>query len=72
MIDGGATMIGDRAVDILAAKANGLRSVGVLWGHGGLAELRAADPDLLLESPAELPKLVATHGRTRPDAARGR
>ncbi|HKU87947.1 MAG TPA: HAD-IA family hydrolase [Casimicrobiaceae bacterium] len=56
-----ATMIGDRAVDIRAAKANGLRSVGVLWGHGGLAELRATDPDVLLESPAELPTLAATH-----------
>ena len=60
-IDGGATMIGDRAIDILAAKANGLRSVGVLWGHGGFAELRAAEPDVLLESPAELSRLVARH-----------
>ena len=63
VIDGDAMMIGDRAVDILAAKANGLRSVGVLWGHGGFAELREADPDLLLESPAELPGIVATLAR---------
>jgi phosphoglycolate phosphatase len=63
LIDRGATMIGDRAVDILAAKANGLRSVGVLWGHGGFAELRAADPDVLLESPADLPKIVSMRGR---------
>ena len=61
-IDGRATMIGDRAVDILAAKANGLRSVGVSWGHGGVAELRAAGPDVLLESPAELPGLATTPG----------
>jgi|KBSMisStandDraft_5_1062788.scaffolds.fasta_scaffold545736_2 phosphoglycolate phosphatase len=63
LIDRGATMIGDRAVDILAAKANGLRSVGVLWGHGGSAELRSADPDVLLESPADLPKIVSIRGR---------
>jgi phosphoglycolate phosphatase len=62
-IDRGATMIGDRAIDILAAKANGLRSVGVLWGHGGFAELRAADPDVLLESPADLPNVLAMRER---------
>ena len=62
VIDGSATMIGDRAIDILAAKANGLRSVGALWGHGGVAELRAAGPDVLLQSPAELSGLVATPG----------
>ena len=63
VIDGDATMVGDRAIDIVAAKANGLRSVGVLWGHGGFAELRDADPDVLLESPAELPTIVATLAR---------
>ena len=47
-------MIGDRAVDILAAKANDLKSVAVLWGHGSLAELRGASPDALLEFPHEL------------------
>ena len=61
VIEAGATMIGDRAIDVLAAKANGLRSAAVLWGHGGFAELRAADPDVLLESPADLPKIAATH-----------
>ena len=49
-----STMIGDRAVDIEAARANGLVAVGVLWGHGTKAELLAAGPDGLLESPAEL------------------
>jgi phosphoglycolate phosphatase len=54
LITKSAAMIGDRAVDILAAKENGLRSVGVLWGHGSLAELQGAAPDILLESPQEL------------------
>jgi phosphoglycolate phosphatase len=49
-----STMIGDRAVDIEAARANGLGAVGVLWGHGTKAELLAATPDGLLESPSEL------------------
>lgn len=54
LITQSAAMIGDRAVDILAAKANGLRSIGVLWGHGSLAELQGTSPDLLLECPQEL------------------
>jgi phosphoglycolate phosphatase len=53
-----STMIGDRAVDILAAKANDLNSVAVLWGHGSLAELRGASPDVLLEFPHELAGLA--------------
>jgi len=54
LIDKSSIMIGDRAVDIAAAKANGLRSAGVLWGHGSLEELRAASPDFLLASPHAL------------------
>lgn len=54
-----STMIGDRAADIEAARANGLRAVGVLWGHGAKAELVAAGPDVLIESPTELASLLA-------------
>ena len=53
-----STMIGDRAIDILAAKANGLCSIGVLWGHGSAAELRGVSPDALLEFPHELSRLA--------------
>jgi len=58
VIANSSTMIGDRAIDILAAKANELRSVAVLWGHGSLAELRAVSPDALLEFPHELSRLT--------------
>jgi phosphoglycolate phosphatase len=54
VVDPRSTMIGDRAVDILAAHANGLRSVAVLWGHGSRAELEAVHPSLLLQSPEQL------------------
>jgi phosphoglycolate phosphatase len=47
-------MIGDRAVDVMAAKANRLISVGVLWGHGSFEELQEAAPDFLLLSPRQL------------------
>lgn len=53
-IDRWALMIGDRSVDIASAKANGLRSVGVLWGFGDLAELQGAGADLILRDPSEL------------------
>lgn len=52
------TMVGDRYHDIHAAQANTLRSVGVLWGYGGKAELTEAGADLLASSPAEVVGLV--------------
>jgi len=48
-------MVGDRRHDAEAAHANGLRCVGVLWGIGDEAELRAAGADPILRSPAALP-----------------
>lgn len=47
-------MIGDREHDILAARANGTRSVGVSWGFGSVAELRAAGADVICDTAAEL------------------
>lgn len=55
-----ATMIGDRAIDVAAAKANGMGSIAVLWGHGSRAELQLARPDALVESPHELLDLCAS------------
>ena len=52
-------MIGDRAVDISAARANGLSSVGVLWGYGSERELTNAGADLLLAEPTQLSQLAA-------------
>ena len=57
-VPGGSTMIGDRAIDVLAGRDNGLRTVGVLWGHGSRAELHAAGADVLVDSPAELAHLA--------------
>ncbi|MBT3390283.1 MAG: HAD family hydrolase [Chloroflexi bacterium] len=53
-------MIGDTTVDILAAKAAGAQSVGVLCGFGEKDELLEAGADLILEQTAELVgKLIA-------------
>jgi phosphoglycolate phosphatase len=56
-LDHAAVMIGDREGDISSAKANGLRSVGVLWGFGSQAELRGAGADVILSSTNELGQL---------------
>ncbi len=51
-------MVGDRLHDIHAAQANRLRSIGVLWGYGGEAELRAAGAGRLAAHPSEVTGLV--------------
>jgi phosphoglycolate phosphatase len=48
------TMVGDRSHDIIGARANGLRAIGVLWGYGSREELEAAGADRLLVTPNEL------------------
>lgn len=53
-------MVGDRLHDIHAAAANGLRSIGVLWGYGGQAELQEAGSDMLAAAPAEIAGLLRT------------
>lgn len=49
-----SVMIGDRAADIIAARANDVRSIGVLWGYGSEAELTDAGADMLCRTPSEL------------------
>ena len=58
VVSSDSIMIGDRAVDITSARANGLRGVGVLYGHGSREELEEAAPIRLLTSPNELPSLI--------------
>jgi phosphoglycolate phosphatase len=53
-----APLVGDRSHDADAAAANGLRCVGVLWGIGDEAELRAAGADPIVAAPADLPKAL--------------
>ncbi len=51
---GASVMVGDRAADIMAAKANEVRSIGVLWGYGSEVELADSGADILCRTPAEL------------------
>jgi phosphoglycolate phosphatase len=50
-------VIGDRFYDVDAARACGLRAIGVTWGIGDRDELR--DADVIVERPAELLALLA-------------
>jgi phosphoglycolate phosphatase len=52
-----AVMVGDRTFDVVAAKAHGIPSIGVLWGLGTRDEL--ADADRLVTAPDELPDAAA-------------
>jgi phosphoglycolate phosphatase len=54
----GSTMVGDRAIDIVAGKTNALRAIGVLWGHGSESELADAGADRLLSDPIQLEVLA--------------
>lgn len=53
-----ALMIGDRMHDILGAKANGLRSMGVLYGYGSKEELCKAGADMIADSPQRIIELL--------------
>ena len=50
-------VVGDRFYDVDAARACGLRAIGVTWGIGDRHELR--DADVIVERPEELLALLA-------------
>jgi phosphoglycolate phosphatase len=52
-------MIGDRQHDAIGARRCGVRVIGVSYGYGGEAELRAHGVVAIADSPAAIPSLVA-------------
>ncbi len=58
------TMVGDRGVDMRAARHHGLRAVGALWGYGSREELDAAGAQALCESPSRLAGLLDSGSRS--------
>lgn len=53
-LDRSAVIIGDSAADVLAGKAAGISTIGVLWGSPDHSELLAAKPDILCTTVDEL------------------
>ncbi len=50
--------VGDSSVDIRTAKNGGLTGCGVLWGFRTCQELREEGADYIVQTPAELEKLI--------------
>jgi phosphoglycolate phosphatase len=57
--DRAGVMVGDRAVDVEAGRANGLVTVAVTWGIGEAAELDRAGPEVKVSDPAALGAWIA-------------
>jgi HAD superfamily hydrolase (TIGR01549 family) len=53
-----AILVGDGVMDVMAARAAGIRSVAVTTGPFPLARLLKAEPDYVLSSVNDLPSLV--------------
>lgn len=60
---GESVMIGDRGGDVAGARANGMRSIGVLWGYGITEEL--ANADRLVRTWRELVTVAEAMGPPR-------
>lgn len=53
-----AIMIGDREYDMIAARNNKIRGLGVLWGYGTLEELQHSGAHALARSPGDLVTII--------------
>ena len=51
-------MVGDRKLDVLGAKENGIDSIGVLWGYGDLLELEKVGPTYIAEKVLDLLEII--------------
>lgn len=47
-------MVGDAVSDIYAARAAGIKSIAVSWGHQSRGKLSQAGPDMIIDEPEDL------------------
>ena len=59
-------MVGDRAHDIVSAKAHGVFPIGVLWGYGSSDELIAAGATTLCAKPETLDNMLLSNSNLNP------
>ena len=57
-------MIGDSEIDMATGRLAGARTIGCAWGLRGVAELRAAGADFLIDHPREIPPIVDRESAT--------
>lgn len=55
---GNSVMVGDRKYDIIGAKNNSMKSVGVTYGYGSLEELSLHQPDFIVNDCIELESII--------------
>jgi len=51
-------MVGDRSSDIVGAHKNNLKAIGVTYGFGDYAELKAANSEWIVNKPQEIVNLA--------------
>jgi phosphoglycolate phosphatase len=66
-----AVMVGDREHDVIGAGANGIATIGVLYGYGDVAELQAAGTAATVMTPGEIPAMVERLFADRRSEVRG-
>ena len=54
-----AVMIGDRRHDVFGARANGMPTIGALWGYGAPGELAIAGAAAMANRPGDIPAELA-------------
>ena len=53
-----AVMVGDREHDVIGAKENSLRCIGVLYGYGSEDELKNSGADYIAKTPSDIIDLI--------------
>ena len=62
-LDAGAcAYVGDSAIDIAAGRAAGMKTIGVLTGFDGRDDLLQKNPDRIIDSISDLPRVLDLHG----------
>ncbi len=53
-----AVMVGDRSLDMIGARENGVAAIGVLYGYGSREELEDAGAQALLSEPCDVGRIL--------------
>ena len=53
-------MIGDRKEDILAGKANGIKTIGITYGFGSTEEITESSPDCICHSADDILRAIGS------------
>ncbi len=53
---------GDTSMDIAAGRAAGMKTIGVLTGFAGRDDLLQENPDAIIDSISDLPRVLDLHG----------